>query len=311
MNPGSGKPETRKALGRGLQALIENRTQRATPPHVPAVAPEHPAGAVRQISVDHIQPNPHQPRRSFHSDRLNELAASIRESGVVQPILVRFAPGGANRFEIVAGERRWRAARVAGLATIPAIVQEVANERLLELALIENIQREDLNPIETAQAFDQLSRTLALTHEQIAQKTGKDRATITNFLRLLKLAAEVQAMVGEGALTMGHAKALAGLDAAAQKVLARKIVDQDLSVRATERIVQAAQESGQPKQKPPAPPIDPNTRAAVQEMERALGTRVRVIEAKRGDGGKIEIEYYNAGDLQRLYKLLAGEESEE
>jgi ParB family chromosome partitioning protein len=295
MKSRSGKPETRKALGRGIQALLGSRPAESAPSR---------GGGVREIPIDHIQPNPNQPRRAFHPDRLNELAASIGASGVVQPILVR--PAG-NRFELVAGERRWRAARIAGLATIPAIVQEVANNRLLEIALIENIQREDLNPIETAQAFEQLSRDLALTQEQIAQKTGKDRATISNFMRLLKLAAEVQAMLAEGTLTMGHAKALAGFDLVAQRALARRIVAQGLSVRAVEKIAKEAQEPAKPK---PAPsPVDPNTRAAIQEMERTLGTRVRVVEGKRG-AGRIEIEYYNPGDLQRLYKHLVGDDGD-
>jgi len=301
MSSGSGKPEARKALGRGIQALLGSRP---VPAAVEPVAPG--SGGVRAIPIDHIQPNPNQPRRTFHPDRLNELAASIGASGVVQPILVR--PVGGDRFELVAGERRWRAARIAGLAAIPAVVQEVANNRLLEIALIENIQREDLNPIETAQAFEQLSRDLALTQEQIAQKTGKDRATISNFVRLLKMAAEVQAMLVEGTLTMGHAKALAALDLVAQRALARRIAAQGLSVRAVEKIVKEALEPAAPK--PTPPPVDPNTRAAIAEMERTLGTRVRVVEGKRG-AGRIEIEYYNPGDLQRLYKHLVGDDSED
>jgi ParB family transcriptional regulator, chromosome partitioning protein len=304
MNPGSGKQEGRKALGRGLQALIESRTPKLVPP-VSGGAPGETAappseGGVRQIPVELIQPNPYQPRRAFHADRLDELAASIRASGVVQPILVR--PAG-ERFEIVAGERRWRASRAAGLATIPAIVQEIGNDRLLEVALIENIQREDLNAIETALAFEQLSHDFGLTHEQIAQRTGKDRATITNFLRLLKLASEVQVMVGEGALTMGHAKVLVGLEADVQRKIAHRIVEQGLTVRAVEKLVS-------PKPEAPAKPakaVDPNMRAAIQEMERTLGTRVKIVEGQHG-AGRIEIEYYNAGDLHRLYKRLAGEE---
>jgi ParB family chromosome partitioning protein len=303
MSTSSGKPEGRKALGRGLQALIESRTPKLVPT-APSAAPAESAGGVRQIPVELIQPNPYQPRRTFQADRLEELAASIRASGVVQPILVRPAGGsGAERFEVVAGERRWRASKQAGLATIPAIVQNISNDRLLEIALIENIQREDLNPIETAQAFEQLSRDFGLTHEQIAQRTGKDRATITNFLRLLKLASEVQVMVAEGSLTMGHAKVLVGLEADVQRKIAHKIVDQGLTVRAVEKLVS-------PKQDAPskaAKSVDPNLRAAIQEMERALGTRVKIVEGQRG-AGRIEIEYYNAGDLQRLYKRLAGEE---
>jgi ParB family chromosome partitioning protein len=303
MNTSSGKPEGRKALGRGLQALIESRTPQLVPPSPVGsaeTAPADAAGGVRQIPVDLIQPNPYQPRHSFQPDRLDELAASIRASGVVVPILLR--PAG-ERFDVVAGERRWRASKLAGLTTIPAIVQSISNDRLLEVALIENIQREDLNAIETAQAFEQLSRDFGLTHEQIAQRTGKDRVTITNFLRLLKLASEVQVMVAEGRLTMGHAKVLVGLEADVQKKIAHRIVDQGLTVRAVEKLVSPKP----PAAAPAAKSVDPNLRAAIQEMERALGTRVKIVEGQRG-AGRIEIEYYNAGDLQRLYKRLAGEE---
>ena len=300
MNTSSGKQEGRKALGRGLQALIESRAPKLVPASAAEPVPADAAGGVRQIPVDLIQPNPYQPRHTFQAERLEELSASIRASGVVQPILVR--PAG-ERFEVVAGERRWRSSKMAGLATIPAIVQDIGNERLLEIALIENIQREDLNAIETAQAFEQLSHDFGLTHEQIAQRTGKDRVTITNFLRLLKLASEVQVMVAEGSLTMGHAKVLVGLEAEVQKKIAHRIVDQGLTVRAVEKLV--SPKPNAPLQ--PAKSIDPNLRAAIQEMERALGTRVKIVEGAHG-AGRIEIEYYNAGDLQRLYKRLAGED---
>ncbi len=299
MSTGSGKPESRKALGQGISALLGQRAAAR-----PAAA--QPAVGVQKIPVEQIQPNPRQPRRAFDQDRLNELAASIRSSGVVQPILVRPAAGG--RFEIVAGERRWRAAQIAGQNAIPAVVQDVPNDRLLEVALIENIQREDLNPIETAHAFEQLSRDLALTHEQIAQKTGKDRATITNFLRLLKLASEVQTMLAEGKLSMGHAKALAAFGLPEQRALALRIVAQGLSVRAVEKIAKDAHEPANAK--PASPPVDPNTRAAIEEMQRALGARVRVIEGKHG-AGRIEIEFNDPEELQRLYKHLVGDDSED
>ncbi|SRR5579871_298699 len=303
MSPSSGKPEGRKALGRGLQSLIASRAPQPAPAPPPGAPAASTNGGVREIPVDAIQPNPSQPRRTFSPERLAELAASIRANGVVQPILVRPAPGSTERFELVAGERRWRASKIAGLSGVPAIVQNVSNDRLLEVALIENIQREDLNAIETAHAFEQLSRDFALTHEQIAQRTGKDRATITNFLRLLKLAGEVQAMVAEGALSMGHAKVLVGLAADVQRKLALRAAEQGLSVRALEKLVSPKEESAPAAAKP----VDPNMRAAIQEMERALGTRVIIVEGARG-AGRIEIEYYNAGDLQRLYKRLAGEE---
>ena len=214
-------------------------------------------------------------------------------------MLLRPGPGG--KFEIVAGERRWRAARIAGLAAVPALVEEISDERLLEVALVENIQREDLNPMEMAHAFEQLMRDFSLTHEGIAQRTGKDRATITNFLRLLKLSAEIQLLIVEEKLSMGHAKALLGLSPAVQKALALRIVAQALSVRAAERL---AQKPGQKTSAAIPAPRDPNIRAAIQELERSLGTKVRIAEAA-GGRGRIEIEYYSAEDLERLYSLLA------
>jgi ParB family chromosome partitioning protein len=281
-------PGARKALGKGLGALLGSR----------GPVSSEATSSIRQVPVDHILPNPYQPRRSFHPERLGELAASIQENGVVQPILLRPATGG--KYEIVAGERRWRAARMAGLTAIPALVQSVSDERLLEVALIENIQREDLNPIETAQAFDQLLREFSLTHEQIAQRTGKDRATITNYLRLLKLAPEVQILLAEDKISMGHARALLGLSAQEQKSLAAKVFAQGLSVRTVERMVQKSKEKS-----PPAlpQPLDPNLRAATQELERALGTRVRVVEGSDGRG-RFEIDFYSPDDRERIYNLL-------
>ena len=282
-------PAKRKALGQGMSALLGGR---------PSPPPQFPSQVIRNIDLDHISPNPYQPRRSFHPESLKELAASILVNGVVQPVLLRPAPNG--KFEIVAGERRWRAARIARLDSIPAVVQEISNERLLEVALVENIQREDLNPIEMAQAFEQLARVFSLTHEQIAERTGKDRATITNVLRLLKLIPEVQALVAEGKLSMGHARALIGLDPDTQNALAHKIVSQGLSVRAVEKLVAKVSEPA-----PPAVPevIDPNMRAAIQEMERALGTRVRIVEGADGKG-RLEIEYYSPDDLERIYNHI-------
>lgn len=287
-------PARRKALGRGISALLEGRT---APPSLPIAAP--PAAGVRHVAVDHIQPNPHQPRRSFHPDRLNELAASIRANGLVQPVLLRPAPGG--KFQVIAGERRWRAARIAGLETIPALVEEIPDDRILEVALVENIQREDLNAIEQAQAYETLAREFNLTHDEIARRTGKDRTTITNFLRLLRLPAEVQQMLADDKLSMGHARALLGLlTAAEQKAAALKIAAKGLSVRATERLV--ARMTARPREAP-AGALDPNTRAAVQEMERSLGTRVRIVETRAGRG-RIEIEFYSPDDLDRIYGLI-------
>jgi len=287
-------PAKRKALGQGMSALLGGRP---TPPSEP------PSQVVRHIALEQIVPNPYQPRRTFDPERLNELAASIQVNGVVQPILLRPAPNG--KFEIVAGERRWRAARIARLESVPAIVEEISDERLLEVALIENIQREDLNPMEMAHAFEQLSRDFSLTHDQIAQRTGKDRATITNFLRLLKLHRDVQMLIGEGKISMGHARALIGLNDSDQRSLAARIVASGLSVRAVEKYAAQAKEGGAPEREPP--PLDPNMRAAIQEMERALGTRVRIIESKKGRG-RIEIDYYSPDDLERVYNHIVPEE---
>lgn len=284
----SNTPVKRKALGRGIGALLEGRDT------APAAA-----SAIRMLPVDHLQPNPYQPRQAFHPDRLNELAASVQANGVVQPILVRPIDGG--RFEIVAGERRWRAARIAGLAAVPALVKPVPDNQVLEVALVENIQREDLNPIEMAHAFDMLSHEFGLTHDEIAHRTGKDRSSITNFLRLLKLPPEVQQLLAEEKLSMGHARALLALSSGAeQKAAAMKIVSYGLSVRAAERLaVKSAAKPQEPDREKP----DPNTRAAVQEMERALGTRVRIVEHAQGRG-RIEIDFYSLDDLNRIYSLI-------
>ncbi len=285
--------QRRKALGRGINALLE----RGSKPLATPQGGEAPA-VVRHVPVDQIHPNPYQPRQTFQAERLNELAASIQANGVVQPVLLR--PGIGGRYEIVAGERRWRASRMAGLTTIPALIQNIADERLLEVALVENIQREDLNPIEMAHAFEVLVREFSMTHEQVAARTGKDRTTITNFLRLLKLAPEVQLLVAEEKLSMGHARALLSLSLTDQKVLGARVAAHGLSVRATERLVQKSTEKS-----PPAIPeaIDPNLRAAIQELERALGTRVRIVEGTDGRG-RFEIDYYTADEQERLYNLL-------
>ncbi|MBI1955143.1 MAG: ParB/RepB/Spo0J family partition protein [Acidobacteria bacterium] len=282
----------KRGLGRGLEALL------------PAT---HPAGeSIRQIEVTRITPNPYQSRQQFHSERLRELSASIKTHGVVQPVVVRQQ---GDRYTLIAGERRWRAAQLAGLATVPAIVRQVPENHILELTLIENIQREDLNPIETAEAFARLTREAGLTHEQIAERTGKDRATVTNFLRLLKLPEEVRKRVATGELSMGHARALLALPTeTAQKALAARIVTQGLSVRQAEALVKTR--DGRISKPNTLRKIwaqaleDPNVRAAVEGMERALGTRVRLA----GDDmhGKIMIEYYSSQDLDRIYGVIVG-----
>jgi ParB family chromosome partitioning protein len=253
--------------------------------------------------VDAIDPNPLQPRRLFQNERLSELAQSIRVNGIVQPLVVRRI---GDRYQLVAGERRWRAAKMAEVGDVPVVVREIADERLLEISLIENIQREDLNPMETAHAFARLSEELQLNPEQIGQRTGKDRTTVTNFLRLLQLPEDLQQLVAERRLSAGHARCLLALPTAAlQREVAEKAVAQGWSVRQTERTTQKMMADRQPKHVDEVQ-TDPNVKAAIQEMERVLGTRVRILE-KAKKGGKIEIEYYSGEDLDRIYDVIVGE----
>ncbi len=289
-------PERRhKALGKGLSALLPPRV--ATAPRSPAVAT--PRG-LTEIPIDDIDPNPLQPRTVFQPERLAELAQSIRTNGVIQPLIVRRS---GNRYQLVAGERRWRAARMAGLAAVPVVIQDLADDKLLEITLIENIQREDLNPIEVAQAFERMGRELNLSHEQIGQRTGKDRSTVTNMLRLLRLPKEVQILLAERRLSMGHARALLALPTPElQRELAAKTAAQGYSVRQVERQVQRMTELREPKTAEEVQ-RDPNIKAAIEDLERLLGTRVRIIE-KSEQRGRLEIEYYSQEDLQRIYEVI-------
>lgn len=287
----------RKALGKGLGALLPTRA-----PMPPATPPAH-EDIAQTISVDAIDPNPHQPRRIFQNERLTELAQSIRANGIIQPIVVRRA---ADRFQLVAGERRWRAAKLAGLAQVPVVIQEIPDDRLLEITLIENIQREDLNPIETAHAFARMAEELSLNPEQIGQRTGKDRTTVTNFVRLLALPTDLQQLIGERRLSAGHARCLLSLPTPdLQREVAEKAVAQGWSVRQMERTTQRMMEGRKPKHVDEVD-LDPNVKAAIQEMERVLGTRVRIVE-KAKQKGKIEIEYYSSEDLDRIYTAIIGE----
>ena len=288
--------EKRPALGRGLSALI--------PPAAPAPAPAARETAPREsprpteLDIDLLAPNPDQPRVQIDDQKLDELAQSIRGHGVLQPILVRRVN---DRYEIVAGERRWRAAQRAGLLKVPVTVRDIADDKLLEVALIENIQRENLNPIEEAQAYRRLADELRLSQEAIAAAVGKDRATIANYIRLLRLPAEVKNDLASGGLSMGHARALISLpDEAAQRRIAREVVSRGLSVRETEAL--ARREQSPPPTPPPAAPVDPNTRAAEDRLKLALGTRVRIL--RKGGGGRIEIDFMNEDELQRIYEAL-------
>lgn len=290
----------RRALGKGLGALLPTR-HTAGPPLPP---PPLPTGdAPQTLPVDVIDPNPLQPRRLFQDDRLKELAQSIRVNGIVQPLVVRRT---GDRYQLVAGERRWRAAKMAEVSDVPVVVREIADERLLEISLIENIQREDLNPMETAQAFARLTDELQLNAEQIGQRTGKDRSTVTNFLRLLQLPEDLQQLVAERRLSAGHARCLLSLPTVAlQREVAEKAVAQGWNVRQTERTTQKMMADRQPKHVDDVQ-VDPNVKAAIEEMERKLGTRVRIVE-KAKKGGKIEIEYYSSEDLDRIYDVIVGE----
>jgi ParB family chromosome partitioning protein len=281
--------EKRPALGRGLSALI---------PESPAPA----AAGDRSLDVDTdlLRPNRFQPRTQMDDERIEDLARSVRANGIIQPIVVRRADDG---YEIIAGERRWRAAQRAGLLKVPVVVREIPENRLLAVALIENIQRENLNPIEEAVAYRRLSDEFQLTQEQIADAVGKDRSSIANYVRLLRLPQEIRVGVSSNALSMGHARALLALsDEAAQLRVARDVVSRGLSVRETEALVKKAATPEAPK---PEKTVDVHTRAAEDKLRLALGTRVRIN--RKGKGGKIEIEFVNEDELQRIYERLTGD----
>ncbi len=281
----------RKALGKGLSALLPQRAV-SLPPHTEA------GPRVASVPIAGIHPNPLQPRTVFDATHLEELANSIETHGIIQPLLVRKK---GTSYELIAGERRLRAAKLAGLAEVPVIVQDYADERILEVALIENIQREDLNPIETAQALHRLQTEMKLSHEEIAARTGKDRTTITNLIRLLKLPREVQLLVAERRLSMGHARAILGLtNPDHQLQMAEKAAAQGFSVRQVERLVKKINEPREPSE---SPLQDPNIKAAVAELEATLGTRVRIVE-KSDQRGRIEIEYYSQSELERIYEWI-------
>ena len=283
--------EKRPALGRGLSALI---------PDTPA--PAAPAQAERTLDVDSdlLRPNKFQPRTQMDDERIDDLARSIRANGIIQPIIVRKVEQG---YEIIAGERRWRAAQRAGLHRVPVVVRDIPEDRLLAVALIENVQREDLNPIEEAHAYRRLADEFHLTQEQIADAVGKDRSSIANIVRLLRLPQEVRGNVASNALSMGHARAILALaDEAAQLRLARDVIARSLSVRETEALVKKA---AAPEEKKPEKKIDVHTRAAEDKLRMSLGTRVRIN--RKGKGGRIEIEFVNEDELHRLYERLTGE----
>lgn len=283
----------RQPLGRGLSALLGDAPAEASP--------ETP---VNEVDIDLIVPNPQQPRTRFVEQALDELAKSIESNGIVQPIVVRRK---GERFQIVAGERRWRAAQRAGLRRIPVTIKEIADEKLLEIALIENIQRQELNAVEEARAYRKLIDTIGFTQEQLAERVGKDRSMISTALRLLKLPADILALVEEEKLTPGHARALLVTDdPVRQREAARSIVDFNLSVRDTERMLKKGGliKSKAAANKEVTAPKDPNVRLAETKLMRALGTNVKITTGGKNGGGKIEVEYYSSDDLDRLYQRL-------
>ena len=286
----------RRALGKGRDSLL---------PRVHAAATETESGKPREIPLDQIDRNPFQTRSHLNEELLGELAASITANGVVQPVLVR--PLANGRFQLIAGERRWMASQRAGKATIPAILRQVSDEQAMEITIVENLQRTDLNPMEQARAFDRLSREFHMTQEQMAQRTGKDRATVANFLRMLRLPASVQARVESGELSFGHARALLAFeDAEEMEKAAQRIGLLSLSVRQTESYVQGLIHPERSKKEPkPAPPIDPNIREVQERLQRALGLKVH-IEDHNGRG-KVIIEYAKLEDFDTLLEQLAGE----
>lgn len=282
----------RKALGRGLGALLSSdRTIDLGP---------EPS----EVDLDSVVPGPMQPRTHFDDASLESLAESIRTHGIVQPLVVRRRE---NNYELIAGERRWRAAKLAGLSRVPVVVKDVPDESLLEIALIENIQREDLNPIEEAQAYKKLIETVGMTQEALGSRIGRDRSYITNYLRLLKLPEDLQQLVKEGRLSTGHARTLLALSHPdLQRRLARQIIDAGLSVRSTELLVQKANEQKPARTATSPPPVDPNVKAAETKLRRALGTQVKIIQLADGRG-KVEIDFFNSQDLDRIYNLLMNE----
>jgi len=295
----------RRALGKGLESLLPGRSGFTSAP-APAAAPPPPdEGKPREIPVDQIERNPFQTRGSIDENALKELSASIAATGVVQPILVR--PLADSRFQLIAGERRWLASKMAGKTTVPAILRHVSDEQAMEMTIVENLQRADLNPMEQARAYDRLGQQFKMTQEQMAQRTGKDRASVANFLRLLRLPLEVQHKVESGSLSFGHARTLLSLESpeailkAAQKVSALS-----MSVRQTESYVQGLlnpekKPRGEEKEKAP---LDPNVREARDSLQRALGLKVS-IEDKNGRG-RVIIEYSRLEDFDALLETITG-----
>lgn len=273
------------ALGKGLEALIPEKGEE-----------------LLYLEINRIFPGGEQPRKTFKDSSLKELAVSIKERGVLQPVIVSRLGDGS--FRLVAGERRWRASQLAGLKKIPAIVKNVASKDALEIALIENIQREDLNPVETAEAFNRLLKDFNLTQEELSEKVGKERATVANYLRLLKLPEEIKSLISDGSLSMGHARAVLSIEGRAHQIEAvRKIITKGLSVREAEALAKNISLAGTKKLKGHKLHKDPQIASLEDKLIKSLGTKVK-IQHKGKKGGKIEIEYYSLDELDRLLEIL-------
>ena len=282
----------RQVLGRGLSALLGEELVKNS------------GEELLELDLDLIEPNSEQPRTRFTEENLEELTQSIRVNGIVQPIVVRRK---GSRYQIVAGERRWRAAQRAGLQKVPAVVRDVSDDKLLELALVENIQRQELNPIEEAKAYRNLIDTIGLTQELVAERVGKNRTVVTTSLRLLKLPNEIQKLIEEEKISAGHGRALLMIDDPdAQMRLAKTAMEMALSVRETEKSVKRLARAGSQtaEKKEVTSKIDANVKAAETKLRRYLGTNVHIIPDGRGTGGKIEIEYYGQIDLDRIFNSI-------
>jgi ParB family transcriptional regulator, chromosome partitioning protein len=291
---------TRRVLGRGLSALLSDRPA--------AMSSEE----MVEIDIDLIEPNNFQPRTNFNEEKLEELAQSIRANGVIQPLLVRRVDD--DRYQLVAGERRWRAAQRAGLLRVPCVVKEIPEDKMLELALVENIQRQELNAIEEAQAYKRLIETLGFTQEMVAQRVGRDRTFITNYLRLLRLPEDIQQMVEVEKLSTGHARALLGVDdPEIQRKLAKNVIDKGLSVRQIEYVVKSTIEGKDQSSEAASAVIkeDANVKAAEAKLRRMLSSKVNVVINHKNGGGKIEITFYDEKDLSRIYDLIMGKSEQQ
>lgn len=283
----------RKPLGRGLSALLGD---------APAIEAE--TSGMQEIDIDLVEPNPEQPRTRFVESTLEELAQSIRTNGIVQPVVVRRKEG---KYQIVAGERRWRAAQKAGLRKIPVVVKEIADDKLLEIALVENIQRHELNPVEEARAYRKLIDTIGFTQDQLSDRVGKERSLISTSLRILKLSPDLLQLIEEDKISASHGRVLlTSEDLAVQRQVARAIIDFNLSVRETERMIRKLQGKGTvtADKKEVSSEKDPNVRAAEDKLRQALGTNVKISPSGKDGAGKIEIDYYNVDELDRLYQRL-------